>query len=104
MLSRKTHLAMAKELREVKKVLWDGKGERDVYNYKTTNYVCLAIEDHLKLGKVSEPVANALLEWIERQLDGTTAKNWAVRNKVFIDNYQEYRHAWVDHMIKVLES
>jgi hypothetical protein len=95
---------MAKELREVKKVLWNGKDERDVRYYKMQKYVCLAIERRLKFGKVSELVANALLEWIERQLGGTTAKNWAVKNGVDIDNYQEYRHAWVDHMIKVLES
>ena len=99
MLSRKTHLAMAKELREVKKVLWDGKGERDVHYY-----VCLAIEDRRNRRKVSPRVANPLLDWIELQLDGTTAKNWAVKNGVFIDNYQEYRYAWVDNMIKILES
>jgi hypothetical protein len=104
MLSRKTHLAMAKELREVKKVLWDGKGGQYVHNYKTANYVCLAIEDRRNRRKVSPKIANPLLDWIDLQLDGTTAKNWAIRNYVFIDNYQEYRHAWVDNMIKILES
>jgi hypothetical protein len=65
----------------------------------TDLFVCVS-----KTLQVHSSVANPLLEWIEHQLEGRTAKTWAVDNGIFIDNYQEYRHAWIDHMIKVLES
>jgi hypothetical protein len=93
---------MANELREVKKLLWDGITIRR--GNLPRKFVCLILEERHKTLQVHSSVATPLLDWIEGQLGERTAKTWAVENGVFIDNYQEYRHAWVDHMIKVLES
>jgi hypothetical protein len=102
MLSRETHLEMANELREVKKLLWDGVTIRR--NNRPHKFVCLCIEERQKTGEVRSSVAIPLLDWIGGQLGERTATTWAEENGVFVDNYQKYRRAWIDNMIKILES
>ena len=98
MLTREQHLDMAKCLKEAKKKL---RGEDNRYGAR---FVCTAI--HYTSASVS--TKHLLYDWIELQLnEHMTITSWAKNNGANFSKYeqcQEYRHAWVDHMIKVLES
>lgn len=102
MLSRKTHLAMASALRKVKKEV--SKGDWDM----KSQYVCLVIEELMRKRVIQKDIGYHLLEWIDVQLNPyggySTFKTWGKKKGIFMDNYQVYRHAWIDHMIKVLVS
>jgi hypothetical protein len=102
-LTREQHLAMAECLREAKKKLQTG----NFFDIKpeTTPLVCWAV-GYTKCEKRTKYLVKG---WISQQLKGEFyITDWA-RSRVNIDfsvfkNRQAYRHAWVDHMIKVLES
>ena len=102
MHTREMHSKMAECLKEAKQHL------SRVYSYKYETgkemYVCLAVSRTTKSLKTKA----ALHDWINQQLDGYTfITEWACVNGAnlrTLSDYQEYRHAWVDHMIKVLES
>lgn len=107
-LTREQHLAMAQCLREAKKVL--RKTRSDVKKLTKNKYfatcVCLAVEE----SKFYDFKTKALVhDWIESQLKGFAfVTDWAHKNSnIDLTTYEQrqaYRHAWVDHMIKVLES
>ena len=93
-LTRKQHLAMAECLREAKLVL------------STTRFqgLCMAVAD----SNFDYKVQDLVLEWIEEQLGDFAYVTWwlqeATGEILRGAAAQQYRHAWVDHMIKVLES
>jgi hypothetical protein len=97
MLPRKTHLEMADALRLVKSTLSDYEGTGNTY-------VCLTIDYLVRFRQIDKKIGDHLLNWIYTQLDGKTAKSWAVWECVYLNDYQVYRKAWIDHMIKILES
>jgi hypothetical protein len=105
MLPHKTHLTMASALRKAKENV-----SKDVSKGKGTQYVCLAIDDLIcrSKSKIEKDAGYHLIEWIDKQLNPNgghdTFKTWGIRQGIYMDNYQVYRHAWIDHMIKVLES
>ena len=99
MLPRKTHLEMASALRLVKSVLSDHENVRHTY-------VCLTIDHLVRCRKIKIEISDHLQKWIVLQLDGdfSTVKTWATEQGIYLDDYQAYRKAWIDHMIKILES
>lgn len=94
MYARSTHLKMAECLKEAKLVL------------STTRFqgVCMAVGD----SNFDYKVQNLVIEWIEEQLGDFAYVTWwlqeATGENLRGADAQKYRHAWVDHMIKVLES
>lgn len=57
----------------------------------------------------SDSIKEKIHKWIEYQITPAyaTVITWAHFHGVYFSTYEEqqqYRHAWVDHMIKVLES
>jgi hypothetical protein len=103
-LTREQHLAMAQCLREAKKKL--NRNETDHRNDTGETYVCFAVNRT----DFAPSIEFLVHKWIEQQLgDYAYITRWAARKNSNIDfstyeQRQEYRHAWVDHMIKVLES
>lgn len=97
MLPRKTHLEMASALRLVKSVLSDHEGTGNTY-------VCLTIDYLVRFRQIDKKIGDYLHYWIREQLDGKTAKCWANLECVYLNDYQAYRKAWIDNMIKILES
>lgn len=97
MLPRKTHLKMADALRLVKSSLSDYEGTG-------ASYVCLIIDYLVRVRQIDKKIGDHLHYWISTQLDGFTAKSWATRQGLYLNDYQVYRKAWIDHMIKILES
>ena len=94
MLTREQHLNMAKCLKLAKKKLRGGGNQLD----EITSFVCTAVD----CTRVSNDTKNLVLDWIDSQLEGVSF----VTSWVDVSSYekcQAYRHAWVDHMIKVLE-
>jgi len=102
-LTREQHLAMAQCLKEAKKKLLSG----NFFDIKSDKqiYVCWAVDD-----TDCDVISKALVKgWIRKQLKGEMfITGWLYLNKdIDLSTYekrQAYRHAWVDHMIKVLES
>lgn len=105
-LTRNQHLEMAACLRDAKKLL-------NVSNtdFSKTIYVCIAI--HRTNSSTHSYLTKQLcLDWIESQLgyDGGLAETffgWLSSNHpelAYKIDRQVYRHAWVDHMINILES
>lgn len=102
MHTREMHLKMAECLKEAKQHL--SRVYSHEYETGKEIYVCTAVSRTRKSRKTKV----ALHDWINQQLAGyTVISSWARMNGAnlkTISDYQEYRHAWVDHMIKVLES
>lgn len=102
MLPRKTHLAMANALRCVQKEVSQGPWD------EKSNYVCMVIDNLALCNIIREDIGQHLVNWIDKQLNPNggidTFKTWGHKQGIDMDNYQVYRHAWIDHMIKVLES
>ena len=99
MHDRKTHLKMAKCLEQAKTFLSDKSGQ-----YDKVDFVCSAVSSTHSSVKTKELV----LSWISKQLDGRCfVTTWAKINGAQLYSFQEfqaYRHAWVDNMIKILRS
>ena len=99
MHTRETHLKMAKCLKEAKKYLND-----EVEVFRKESFVCSAVS----LTGSPYETRRAIHKWINKQLGGYAfVTSWAKMNGAKLEtfkDYQAYRHAWVDHMIKVLES
>lgn len=100
MLTREQHMDMANCLKLAKKKLRGGSNQLDEF----TSFVCTAVN----YTWVSKDTKKLVTDWIDSQLKGFSfATSWAQHNGVDVSSYekcQAYRHAWVDHMIKVLES
>jgi hypothetical protein len=99
MLTREQHLAMARCLKSAKKKLYGGRNPN-----ACTNFVCIAVDST----NSNQQTKTLVSDWIDKQLNDTAfITTWAYRNGVEVSTYEQcqaYRHAWVDHMIKVLES
>ena len=99
MHTREMHLEMAKCLKLAKRHLI-----LNSYHIDKEFYVCSAVS------RTNSPkaVRIAVLKWISKQLGGYAfVTTWAQMHYVNLSRVpdeQAYRHAWVDHMIKVLES
>lgn len=100
-LTREEHLQMAECLRRAKRHLCTGKdsefGDKEMF-------VCLAAQRTKMPSKVKENI----FKWIRKQTDGYgTITSW-LRTEHRLDlrweMSQKYRHNWVNHMIKILES
>jgi hypothetical protein len=87
-------------VKAAKKLLDSG----DIADSHKPGFVCTTIWQT----NTNKKVRNAILKWIDKQLDGRSfVTTWAKLQGVKLETHQEYqayRHAWVDHMIKVLES
>jgi hypothetical protein len=98
-LTREQHLAMARCLRAAKKKLKTGSMGEGIYPF-----VCYSVDDT----DFSRETKNLVIDWIQEQIHGYGYVTcWATNKGIrFASNQEEqaYRHAWVDHMIKVLES
>ena len=100
---------MANGLRKSKAYL--AKNIKEVLFHKN-HFVCYAIIDAYTDGKMDSGTKQLLIDWIENQIYGTkSVMQWLAGrdNKLYstllsCDTSYTYRHAWVDHMIKVLES
>lgn len=108
--TRKQHLEMAYCLRVAKQLLAANAAE---YTTDKTGLICFAV------GKTGSVWANPVKQWIEAQLAGEpTLGAWLVRRHPELrtdalygrnrtewrNKLQATRHAWVDHMIHILES
>lgn len=110
-LSRDDHLRMAAGLRVAKKYLATTSSEADFKG--VPRFVCHAITEAFSKEKMSVETRNDLHNWIENQIYGARSVIiWLSGRDIEIYNnlirtsngVHLYRHAWVDHMIKVLES
>lgn len=70
----------------------------------SSSYICLAVA----MTNCDHRITEKVQYWIYKQLKNfSTVVSWAETRNVYFSSYEEqqkYRHAWVDHMIKVLES
>ena len=98
MYTREMHLKMAKCLKAAKKLLDDGG------NHQKHAFVCSTICKT----RASQKTKDAISDWIQSQLGNYCfITSWAKKQGAKLEthqDYQAYRHAWMDHMIKVLES
>ena len=99
MHTREMHLKMAKCLKLAKKHL-----NNEVNIFGKESFVCSAVSRT----RSAYETRGAIHNWINNQLgEYAFVTTWAKMNGAKLvtnQDYQEYRHAWVDHMIKVLES
>jgi hypothetical protein len=107
-LTHEQHLAMAQCLRKVKQVLRKTRSDgMELTNNKyLASCVCLAVDESKFYDFKTKKLVH---DWIESQIKGFAfVTDWARKNSNIdfstYEHRQAYRHAWVDHMIKVLES